>query len=149
VAASYHKVYRLFWKDPKVRGWLRAGEDRTVFLALYMLTCDHKNSEGLYYLPKDYVGADLGWEADAVGERMAHLLDKRFIEYDEDAEVVFVCNALKYHEPKSKLQLKGAISALEQVPPTPLLTSFLTAAETHAQTLAKEIRKTFKDRLPK
>jgi hypothetical protein len=149
MAFTYHKVYRLFWKDPKVRAWISAGEDRTVLLALYMITCDHKNSEGLYYLPKAYVSADLGWEADVVGERMAHLLADRFIEYDEGAEVVFVCNGLKYHEPNSKLQIKGAISALEEVPATPLLASFLTAAETHAKGLAKEIRKVFKKRLAK
>ena len=144
---SFHKVSPLFWKDEMVRAWIAAGEDQSVLLALYLLTCFHRNSEGLYYLPKAYVEADLGWEADLVGERMARLLEDRFIEYDQKAEVVFVCNALKYHEPKSERQVKGAISALEEVPTTPLLASFLSVAETHAQTLAKELRKVFRDRL--
>jgi hypothetical protein len=147
--ASYHKVSPLFWKDEMVRAWIAAGQDQAVLLALYMLTCFHRNSEGLYYLPKAYVEADLGWQAEQVGELMARLLEGRFIEYDDRAEVVFVCNALKYHEPKSERQIKGAISALEEVPSTPLLGSFLSVAETHAQTLAKEIRKVFRDRLAK
>jgi len=147
--ASYYPISPLFWKDEKVRAWLGAGEDRTVTLALYLLTCGHRNLEGLYWLPYAYVQVDLAWEADAVGERMARLLDGGFIEYDPSAEVVFVRNALKYQQPKSAPQIKGAISSLERVPQTPLLGSLLTVADTHAPTLAKAIRKAFKDRLPK
>lgn len=147
--ASYYPISPLFWKDEKVRDWLVAGEDRTVTLALYLLTCGHRNLEGLYWLPYPYIGVDLAWEADAVGERMAHLLDGKFIEYDTKAEVVFVRNALKYQQPKSPPQIKGAISSLQRVPATPLLHSLLTVADTHALTLAKAIRKSFKDRLAK
>lgn len=147
--ASYFPVSPLFWKDPTVRRYLASTDRLTPLVALYMLTCGHRNSEGLYWLPKAYVGADLALEAEEVGATMATLMEDRFIEYDDGAEVVFVRNALKYHEPKSKPQIKGAITALEQVPETPLLSSLLSVAETHAQTLAKEIRKVFKDRLPK
>jgi hypothetical protein len=145
--ASYSKVSLLFWKDREIRAWLRSSEHLTVMLFIYLLTCDHRNSEGLYWLPKSYVETDMALEADEVSERMAHLLDRGFVKYDEDAEVVFLPKALKYHEPKSKPQIKGAISALEQVPETVLFTDFLSAAETHAPTLAKEIRKVFRDRL--
>lgn len=147
--SSYHKVSRLFWKDPKVRAWLKDGEHLTVNLALYMLTCDHKNSEGLFWLPKAYVEADLALEADQVGEQMARLLSEDFIEYDEAAEVVFLPNALRYHEPKSERQLKGAISALQRVPHTDLFLRFVAAAETHSPPLAEEIRKHFRERLAK
>lgn len=149
MAASYHKVSRMFWKDREIRSWLKAGEHLTVNCALYLLTCDHKNSEGLYWLPKEYVETDLALEADEVGASMARLLEKGFIEYDEDAEVVFLPKALKYHEPKSSPQIKGAISALQDVPDTFLFPRFMAAAETLAPTLAKEMRKVFKDRLGK
>lgn len=145
--ASYSKVSLLFWKDKEIRSWLRAGEHLTVTLFVYLLTCDHRNSEGLYWLPKEYVESDLALEADEVGERLAHLMDRGRIKYDAEAEVVFLPNALKYHEPKSKPQLKGAIAALERVPETTLFTDFLSAAETHAPSLAKELRKVFKERL--
>lgn len=147
--ASYHKVSLLFWKDPQVRSWLKAGEHLTVTSALYLLTCDHKNSEGLYWLPMEYVSTDLALEADQVGECMARLMDKGFMEYDRDAEVVFLPKALKYHEPKARNQIKGAITALEGVPETYLFGHFVTAAESLAPTLAKEIRKAFKERLKK
>jgi len=145
--ASYHKVSLLFWKDRQIRAWLKSGEHLTAMLAVYLLTCDHRNSEGLYWLPTEYIESDLALKADEVGARMAHLLETGFAEYDEGAEVVFLPNALKYHEPKSKPQIKGALSALERVPDTVLFPRFLTAAETHAPTLAKEIRKVFKNRL--
>jgi len=147
--ASYHKVSLLFWKDREIRAWLKAGEHMTATLAIYLLTCDHKNSEGLYWLPKEYIESDLALEADEVGVRMAHLLEKGFAEYDTAAEVVFLPNALKYHEPKSKLQIKGALSALERVPDTVLFPRFVSAAESLAPSLAKEMRKAFKDRLGK
>jgi hypothetical protein len=147
--ASFHKVSLLFWKDPQVRAWLKAGEHLTVTCALYLLTCDHKNSEGLYWLPIEYVKSDLALEAERVGHCMAHLLDKGFVEYDEAAEVIFLPKALKYHEPKSKLQIKGAISALEAVPDTYLFNRFMSAAESLSPSLAKEMRKVFKDRLKK
>jgi hypothetical protein len=145
--ASYYPISPLFWSDDKVRSWIAEERDRTVVLALYLLTCEHRNLEGLYRLPKAYVIEDLGWEADAVGEHMARLLDDEFIEYDESARVVFVRNALKYQQPKSPPQIKGAINSLERVPETPLLMSLLRVADTHALTLSKAIRKTFKDRL--
>lgn len=147
--ASYHKVSLLFWKDPQIRAWLKAGEHVTVTVALYLLTTDHKNSEGLYWLPKSYLETDLALEADEVALRMAHLLDTGFIEYDVDAEVVFLPKALKYHEPKAEKQIKGAISALERVPDTYLFPRFLTVCQSLAPSLAKEIRKVFKKRLAK
>jgi hypothetical protein len=141
--ASYYPISPMFWKDEKVRVWLAAEHDRTVLLALYLLTCRHRNLEGLYLLPWGYAETDLGWEADCVAEQSARLLDEGFIEYDTAAEVVFVRNALKYQAPKSPTQLKGAINALKEVPPTPLLGSLSEVAKKHAPELRKEIRKAF------
>ncbi len=145
--ASYSKVSLLLWKDREIRKLVRSGEQVTALIFVYLLTCDHRNSEGLYWLPKEYVESDLALDADEVSRRFAALMDRRRIEYDEEAEVVFLPNALKHHEPKSKPQIKGAIAALERVPETHLFGSFVSAAETHAPTLAKELRKVFKDRL--
>jgi hypothetical protein len=133
----------MFWRDDAVRAWLSSGLDRTVLLALYLLTCRHRNLEGLYLLPWGWVEADLGWEADCVAEQSRRLLEEGFIEYDAGPEVVFVRNALKYQAPKSKPQLKGAINALREVPTTPLLRSLSEVAKAHAPELRKEIHKAF------
>lgn len=141
--ASYYPVSPMFWRDEMVRAWLAAGHDRTVILALYLLTCRHRNLEGLYLLPWGWVETDLGWQADCVAEQTSRLLDEDFIQYDSGPEVVFVRNALKYQQPKSAPQLKGAINALREVPANSLLPALTDVAKEHAPELFKAIRKAF------
>jgi hypothetical protein len=142
--ASYYPVSPMFWRDPMVRAWLTAGHDRTVILALYLLTCRHRNLEGLYLLPWGWVESELVWEAECVAEQAARLLGEGFIQYDDGPEVVFVRNALKYQQPKSKPQLKGAINALREVPANSLLPALTDVAREFAPELHKEIRKAFR-----
>lgn len=55
--ARYYPVSPLYWSDSKVQSW----SNETKMLGLYLLTCEHRNLEGLYRLPFAYVEADLGW----------------------------------------------------------------------------------------
>lgn len=141
--ASYYPISPLFWRDEEVRLWLKDGHDRTVLLALYLLTCRHRNLEGLYLLPWGVAQTELAWEADCVAEQVARLMDAGFIQYDEGPEVVFVRNALKYQQPKSERQIKGAISALREVPRNRLMPALGEAAKEHAPEFYKAIRKAF------
>jgi hypothetical protein len=141
--ASYYPVSPMFWRDEEVRAWLTAGHDRTVLLALYLLTCRHRNLEGLYLLPWGWVETELAWEAECVAEQAARLTGAGFIQYDETPEVVFVRNALKYQQPKSERQIKGAISALKEVPQNALLPALSATAKEHAPDFHKAIRKAF------
>jgi hypothetical protein len=141
--ASYYPVSPMFWRDEEVRAWLAAGHDRTVLLALYLLTCRHRNLEGLYLLPWGWVENELAWEAECVAEQAARLTDAGFIQYDEKPEVVFVRNALKYQQPKSERQIKGAINALREVPKNSLLPALGETAKVHAPEFYKAIRKAF------
>jgi hypothetical protein len=133
----------MFWRDEEVRAWLAAGQHETVLLALYLLTCRHRNLEGLYLLPWGWVENELVWEAEFVAEQAARLMDAGFIQYDGGPEVVFVRNALKYQQPKSERQIKGAISVLREVPKNALLPVFCDAAKAHAPEFYKAIRKAF------
>ena len=129
--ARYYPVSPLFWSDEKVVGW----HEQTTLLALYLLTCEHRNLEGLYRLPYAYIQADLEWSADEVRERMDELIASGFIEYDEAARVVLLPKALKYHRPVSEKQKQGAINVLQQVPDSPLWDSFVRAAAEFAPEL--------------
>jgi len=129
--ARYYPVSPLFWSDVGVQQW----GDREKLLALYLLTCEHRNLEGLYRLPHSYIAEDLGWELEDVRKAMQRLIEAGFIRYDEASRVVFVCRALKYQAPKSARQVKGAIASLQEVPDTPLLDDFLQAAERWAPEL--------------
>ena len=129
--ARYYPVSPLFWMDEKIARL----NDQGKVLALYLLTCEHRNLEGLYRLPYAYVQADLAWTADEVRDGMARLIDDGFIEYDEAARVVFLPKALKYHEPKAPKQVQGAVNALQQVPDTVLWDSFVEASAAFAPAL--------------
>jgi hypothetical protein len=105
-------------------------------LAIYCLTCRHRNLEGLYRLPLSYAATDLGWTPRKATKALERLVADGFVEYDSDAEVVFVRNALKYQAPKSGPQVTGAVRALSEVPPTRLRDAFLQAVDVHAPELA-------------
>lgn len=132
--AKYYPVFPKFW-----RGDRRKWSDPTRLLALYLLTCEHRNLEGLYYLPRPYVAADLAWPLEKVEAVLAELEDAAFCAYDETAEVVLVPKALAHQTPKTPKQIAGALNALEAVPATRLLGAFVEACRTHAPDLADAI----------
>lgn len=133
--ARYYPVSPLIWTDAKVRRW----DDATFRLGLYLLTCRHRNLEGLYWLPLRYAATDLGWTLNKVRKAMRRLLEDGFVKYDDEAEVVFVANALKYQAPKNDRQVKGAVTALQEVPPNSLRGAFMEAVEAHAPLLAEAL----------
>lgn len=133
--ARYYPISPLFWSDQKVQRW----DEETRLLALYLLTCEHRNLEGYYRLPYAYIQADLKWSEAEVRDRMETLLHDGFILYDEAARVVFLPKVLKYHEPKSTNQIQGAINALQQVPDSDLFPAFLEAAATYANGLYERL----------
>jgi hypothetical protein len=134
--ANYYRVDPNFWKAER-RRWT----DREKLLGIYLLTCPHRNLEGLYWLPKAYIAADLGWPSRAVEEALSALVDADFAAYDDQAEVVFVLKSLEHQAPKSEKQVTGAVSSLAKVPASSLFDAFLESCETHAPQLAERIRK--------
>ena len=129
--ARYYPVSPLYWSDDKVSRW----PDEAKLLALYLLTCPHRNLEGLYRLPIAYIQADLSWGEDEVYAGFEYVVEQGFAEYDYDASVVFLPKALKYHQPSTTPQVQGAINALQAVPDTRLYDSFLAAARDYAPRL--------------
>jgi len=134
--ARYYPVSPLFWTDEKVIQF----DDQEKLMALYLLTCEHRNLEGLFRLPYAYVQADLDWDAAKTRNGMEHLIERGFVKYDREARVIFLARALKYHEPKSAKQVQGAVNALQMVPPTTLWGDFVAAAEQFAPALFNAIR---------
>lgn len=112
--ARYQQVHVRFWRDPEVRSWSDAGK----VLAQYLLTSAHRATEGLFYLPKAYVAADLEWGMDKVAATFDEI--GAFAVYDETVEVVWIVNALKYQPPTGSRQVGGAITRLQQLPETRL-----------------------------
>jgi len=134
VTARYYRVSPQYWHHS--RDW----EDRLRLLGLYVQTCEHRTTEGLYRLPVAYIAADLGWPAKTVESKLADLQCVGFIKYDCKAEVLLLVNALETQAPSTDAQIKGAITRLASVPATPLLLALHDLAQVHASGLAEAIR---------
>lgn len=122
--AGYAKLHHAFWRDPEIRSWTQSER----FLAVYLLTCPHRTSEGLFYLPLIYAAHDLGWEPDDLAKGYAALAERGFCAYDRATETVLLPKALKWECPRGPKQLAGAANRLSDVPPTPLFGQFLELA---------------------
>lgn len=130
-------VMRQFWHDRKIRAMHEDG--RT--LALYLLTCPSGSLEGFFHLEAALPSTHLGWDEDRVTYAFVALSTYGFAYYDDEAEVVFICKALKYHAPKGAKSTTAAIKVLEAVQGSPaLFLDFLRAADKYAPEFARAIR---------
>ncbi len=136
---KYQRVSPKFWQDPKVRRWT----DQQKLLAQYLLTCPHRTTEGLFWLPHGYVAQDLGWGIDRVSEGYSGLIAAGFVAYDEATETVLLRNALKYEAPVGPKQVQGAISRLADVPASPLFAQLREAAARYAPDFAAALDAAF------
>jgi hypothetical protein len=126
--AKYQRVSPRFWQDPKVRRW----GDQQKLLAQYFLTCPHRTTEGLFWLPRGYIAQDLGWGIDTVFAVLSTLIEAGFVAYDDTSETVLLRKALRYEAPAGPKQIQGAITRLVDVPPTSLFGLLRDAAVTYA-----------------
>lgn len=133
---SYFRV------SPKL--WNEEWNDSIRLLALYLLTSPHRTTEGLFRLPRHYVVADLGWSKRKIEAGMEKLVKAGFVRTHGD--VVLVVKALKYQAPHNPNQMKAAISALHEVPATPLDTEFASLAKAFAEPFAKRLSEAFPER---
>lgn len=127
----YYRLSPKFWSDPMAMRW----DDDTRLLAMYLLTCPHRTTEGLFRLPKLYAMADLGWSEERFTERLQQLVDDGFVEWDRQAEVVLIVKALTWQAPANPNQVKAAVKQLAMVPPTPLKARFKALAERYCERL--------------
>ena len=143
---DYQRVSPRFWAEAQAGGW---GDDMKM-LGLYLLTCEHRTSEGLFRLPVEYMAADLSgadglgcdlagaWSAERVTKTLADLSADGFVRYDHAARVVFLPRALAYQPPENPNQRKAAIKNLQALPQTDLLADFIASAARHCPELARE-----------
>lgn len=140
----YYRIAPKIWRHAMTHQW----KPTTTLVALYLLTCPHRNVAGLYVLPKPYILADLGIEETALDEALTCLVAEDFLRYDAATQVVLVVNALAYDAPENANQRKGALKYLQEVPRTALWRDLITLAETHAPTLAQDIAQLAHKRFP-
>jgi hypothetical protein len=133
----YHRVDPHYWVLAK--NW----DDRTRNVVLYVQTCRHRVTEGLFPLPKAYMAADLGYTVPQVARSLGVIVNAGLVKYDDQAEVIFICNALEMQAPTTPKQIQGAIARLRMVPASPLLCDLHFHANAHANAFAEAIREAF------
>ena len=121
-------------------------EDDHRIMALYFLTCDHRSTEGLYYLPPAYIPADLGWTAKR-SERAALAVEQSgLVRYDRDNRVCLIVKALKWQAPANPNQVKAALRRLSTVPGSPLWSVFVELADRYCEPFSERLRERFPER---
>lgn len=133
----YYRVGPRFWTDAET--W----SDDAKLLALYILTCSHRRLEGIFRLPRAYILADLGWSAERFAKPFAELLSKGFLDYDEERSIVLILRALKWQAPENPNQVKSAVKAIAELPPTPLLSQFRELAKRFSERLTEGLDERF------
>jgi hypothetical protein len=98
-------------------------------MALYILTNSHRNSEGLYRLPKYYIAGDLSISPREVNMLLDKLISCNFIQYDESNSIILINKALKYDPTKNKNHQISAAKKLTELPKTYLFNELLKSAE--------------------
>jgi hypothetical protein len=134
---KFNKVDTSFWIDEKVRAW----DYKTKFLALYILTNQHRYSEGLYRLPKHYIAGDLSISIEEVEQLLNNLIGNGFIAYDEKNSIILIKRALKYSPIINKNHQKSALKKLNELPKSYLFNEFLNLAEQYNNSFAKYLKK--------
>ena len=140
----YYRVSPKFWASADRLGW----DDETRLLALYLLTCEHRTTEGLFRLPKQYIMADLEWSPQRLAQPFAQLLADGFIEYDETAKVMLIVKALAYQAPSNPNGVTAALRALDMVPATALDSRFYELSQRYCERLAEQLPERFTQPLP-
>lgn len=127
MARDYGKVESGFWTGKTGKALKKQGPE-AVIVALYLMTCQHANMLGLYYLSKTYIAVDtpLGFEGACKGLQGA--CEAGFCRYDEESEMVWVLEMASYQigeklEPKDN-QVKGVQRQYDALPENPFLAQF-------------------------
>lgn len=123
----YSRVSGRFWTDEKSSRW----NDRIKLAALYILTCPHRSTEGIFKLPPQYACADLQWSMKSWNSALTFLQEEGFLKWDSRTNVVLIVNALRYQAPENPNQSESAIRRIKDLPETPLLKEFCALAIDH------------------
>jgi hypothetical protein len=109
---TYAYVYTTFWSSPTIVE-LR---DDAKLLALYLLTCQHCTSAGVFRLPVGYASADLGWSQERVREGLKELSENGFVTVCQTTHWVWIRKHLDWNPPENPNQVKAITRVALTVP---------------------------------
>jgi hypothetical protein len=131
----YHRVGSRIWHE----NW----DDDMMLVVFYLLTNEHRSTEGLYRLPLAYGATDMRWPMKRFKRAFDALVTCNFVEYDGDAQVVLIVKALAWQQPANPNQRKSAAKKIKALPDTPLLKRFEQLVRTHTPGFGEWLDKEF------
>lgn len=138
--AAYNKVFVSFWTETE--DW----DDDERWMALYLLTCEERLTEGLFRLSSKRIAGVLGpeWPADRVDRALARLVVRDWIV--RDGAWLVICNALRWEQPRGAKSTTGAVRKVALAPrDSAAWARFLDAARLWANDLWMALRSTIDD----
>jgi hypothetical protein len=109
---EYGKVYTAFWQDPSIRSMPEDARS----LALYLLTCPHANSIGLFRLPDAYAADDMQWPIERVSKGFRNLSESGFIVRENGTGWLAIANFAKWNRFENRNVASGAMSIFDSSP---------------------------------
>jgi hypothetical protein len=94
----YRSIETSTWKDPKVK---KLDKDEKL-LFLYLITNSYAHVSGIYYLSTDVMATESGLSRNRVFQVLTTLSGLGLVRYDQNLEVVWVVNMLRYQGKGSK-----------------------------------------------
>jgi len=98
-------------------------------IALYLLSNQHRYSEGFYRLPLSYIAEDMILKPEEILRAVEKLANDNFIKYDKANSIIMIINALKYQPLQNINHCKAALNKLDELPASPLLSDFISQAK--------------------
>ena len=112
----YTKIYSKMW----FKNRFRALSEGAQLLYIYLFSCEHRSIIGLFRLPINYICDDLNLDKETVTKRLDELFRNGFIIYDETISQVLITGFLKHNPLQNPNQVNAAMSALDEIEPSPL-----------------------------
>jgi hypothetical protein len=119
------------------------------FLWFYILSNPHGNSAGYYVLAPSYAAADLKWPVKRFTKSLKEVCEiqtsnghRGLCAYDEECQVLWIRNYLEVHPILNRKHLAGLTKALDMVPVSPLLSTFVRYLKASSNTYHKTLGKT-------
>lgn len=106
-------IERSFWRSPGIRSL----PDPTKLLATYLMTGPHHNTLGCFYLPPQYIAADLGWGGlERAVQGVDALESLGFALWCRATEFVFLPEWTRFHPIQNLNQGRARMAMVDQIP---------------------------------
>jgi len=109
---DFSKISPAVWDSER---FMSLKSDDSKFLYLYLLSCRHQNSAGVFHLKAAYAAADLRWTLERYEAARLNLVQADLLHFDEETSEVLVLRWFKHNPPMNDSHYKGVIKVIQRI----------------------------------